>query len=249
MFISSSGGFRRAGVRDCYGLRFVVKGRGRLLTAGREYPLETGDLFAIWPETPFDYSDDPQAPWDLYCYSVHGPGMREYISSLGLSPENPVLPCPESEDVLARFKTVWDYAAAGERKDPWTATALLFSLTASFRTAQAAPYPAHTSEGLVGEAMTLGGSFLETGIGVLDLADMLHVSHDNLNLAFRRHLGITPSEWLQQARLRRAKQLLTETDEKILTISAECGFKYEKYFYRFFKKHTGLTPGAWRRKA
>ena len=53
-----------------------------------------------------------------------------------------------------------------------------------------------------------------------------------------------------RASLRRehAKDLLTGTYYKISQIAVECGFSSPEYFHRFFRKATGLTPAAYRKK-
>ncbi len=67
---------------------------------------------------------------------------------------------------------------------------------------------------------------------------------------FRRHwmrvFGEPPGIFLQKKRLEEAKRLLLETDLKIYEISNRIGMNDSFYFTRFFKKHTGLSPKAFR---
>lgn len=51
---------------------------------------------------------------------------------------------------------------------------------------------------------------------------------------------------LEERRLRQAARFLTETDHKIETISALCGYVSAAYFSRTFRRATGVTPGMWR---
>jgi LacI family transcriptional regulator len=69
-----------------------------------------------------------------------------------------------------------------------------------------------------------------------------------LEKKFRAATGRTPMEEVHEIRLRRIKQLLTETDYILPTIAEQSGFAYHEYMSRFFKKHTGMTPGEYRRK-
>ncbi len=54
-------------------------------------------------------------------------------------------------------------------------------------------------------------------------------------------------EEVNALRLRRVKQLLSETSCTLPVIAEQCGFAYHEYMSRFFKKHTGKTPGDYRR--
>ena len=69
-----------------------------------------------------------------------------------------------------------------------------------------------------------------------------------LNL-FRSYLHITPVNYLINYRLKQAALLLSHTEKKVSTISAETGFHNVDYFCRAFKKHYQVTPGEYRKKS
>lgn len=56
------------------------------------------------------------------------------------------------------------------------------------------------------------------------------------------------NEYLGEIRLEKAKQLLQETDLSVDRISDEIGYSNPKYFFKVFKKLTGLTPLEYRVK-
>jgi AraC-like DNA-binding protein len=63
---------------------------------------------------------------------------------------------------------------------------------------------------------------------------------------FKKHTGITPSDYIYSLRIQKAKSLLTDTDLLIKDISAACGFENEYYFSNFFKKHIKMSPSDFR---
>ena len=69
-----------------------------------------------------------------------------------------------------------------------------------------------------------------------------------LEKKFRAATGRTPMEEVHEMRLRRIKQLLVETDYILPIIAEQSGFAYHEYMSRFFKKHTGITPGDYRKR-
>ncbi len=81
-----------------------------------------------------------------------------------------------------------------------------------------------------------------------DIAQAAGVSRRALEKKFRASTGRTPMEEAQAIRLRRIKQLLVESTCILPDIAEQCGFAYHEYMSRFFKKHTGLTPGSYRKK-
>jgi len=74
------------------------------------------------------------------------------------------------------------------------------------------------------------------------------LSRRALEKKFHTHTGRTPMGEVNAIRLRRIKQMLTETDFLLSDVAERCGFAYHEYMSRFFKKHTGMAPGEYRRK-
>jgi AraC-like DNA-binding protein len=59
---------------------------------------------------------------------------------------------------------------------------------------------------------------------------------------FRNEFGMTPLEFMTQARMDRAQTLLQRPHLKVADVSAAVGFKSTSHFIRVFKSHAGLTP-------
>ena len=65
---------------------------------------------------------------------------------------------------------------------------------------------------------------------------------------FRRQIGMTPFEYLMEYRVKIAAALLSGTDKTVTDISFEAGFNNTSYFSKIFRKATGYTPSAFRKK-
>lgn len=65
---------------------------------------------------------------------------------------------------------------------------------------------------------------------------------------FKKATGDTPIEYLQHLRIGKARKLLETTDESVDTITYAIGYEDVSSFRRLFKKITGLSPTAYRRK-
>jgi len=84
-------------------------------------------------------------------------------------------------------------------------------------------------------------------LSVSDLARTLDVSRRMLEDRFRKALKRSPAEEIRFARLKVLKEFLKQTDLTLAQISQQTGFSCENTMLRFFKRMTGLTPGAFRR--
>ena len=54
--------------------------------------------------------------------------------------------------------------------------------------------------------------------------------------------------YINECRVKRAKELLRDSNLKIYEVSQEVGFENPHYFSRIFKRHTGMTPYEYRSK-
>lgn len=79
-----------------------------------------------------------------------------------------------------------------------------------------------------------------------ELAAMYHVSKGTLMQQFKAVYQISIHQYLLQQRLQKACMLLRETDDKIIVIARNCGFRSEKHFMLLFKKHFSMSAGAYR---
>ena len=50
-----------------------------------------------------------------------------------------------------------------------------------------------------------------------------------------------------ELRLQRARQLLTDSDAKIINVAYDSGYRHLGLFNAMFKKRFGVTPSEWRR--
>lgn len=84
------------------------------------------------------------------------------------------------------------------------------------------------------------------GIKVAEVQGEVRCSRAVLERRFRKHLGHSPQEELRAVQLRRAKELLAETDWTLPRIAAAAGIEHPEYLSVLFKRKTGQTPGQFR---
>jgi AraC family transcriptional activator of pobA len=85
-------------------------------------------------------------------------------------------------------------------------------------------------------------------LGVADYAGLLGMTSDRLHSLCSRELKRSPSALIQQRVVKEAATRLETSGATVKQIAFALGFKDTAYFSRFFSKHTGEAPGAWRRR-
>ena len=83
-------------------------------------------------------------------------------------------------------------------------------------------------------------------IDVRDILRHVGISRTALDKRFLKALGHTPHEEIRRIRLKRARELLAESDLKLEIIAERCGFRHGEYLGAVFRSEFGQTPGEFR---
>jgi AraC family transcriptional regulator, transcriptional activator of pobA len=81
---------------------------------------------------------------------------------------------------------------------------------------------------------------------VAHYATLLHTTPQNLNTICRKAVGQTAAVVLSDFIVNEAKRLLSYTDLSVAEVAAILDFKDTSHFVKYFKRHTGQTPAAYR---
>ncbi|WP_152396664.1 response regulator transcription factor [Paenibacillus guangzhouensis] len=80
------------------------------------------------------------------------------------------------------------------------------------------------------------------------LSHTLHIHPFYLGQLFQKETGESFSDYLNAFRIKKAQKLLKTTTMKTSDISRSCGYLEPGYFYKMFKKYTGMSPTQYRGK-
>ena len=90
---------------------------------------------------------------------------------------------------------------------------------------------------------------LHRKISINELCTNFHISKNFLYEIFRNNLNNTVTGYINDQRIRRAKELLKQTKHPAFQIAEKVGVDNYTYFCKLFKKTTGTSPADYRRQA
>lgn len=85
------------------------------------------------------------------------------------------------------------------------------------------------------------------GLSVDDVLKVVPMSRSSLERKLRKYLNRSPQQEIRRVQIKRAQQLLMETDHPMDRIASMCGFQHPEYMHVVFRRELGKTPGSFRR--
>lgn len=87
---------------------------------------------------------------------------------------------------------------------------------------------------------------LSEDLSLVRLAELHYFNPSYLSRFFKQERGMKLSEYIDECRLKKAKELLVSADFKVRDVALLVGYEAAHSFTRFFKKSTGMTPQEYR---
>lgn len=84
-------------------------------------------------------------------------------------------------------------------------------------------------------------------INVKTLADIEHYNVNYYTEWFRKKMGSSPLEYIQNIRIEKAKELLVNTNYTILEVAQQVGYSHNSSFSRIFKSMEKISPATYRK--
>lgn len=88
--------------------------------------------------------------------------------------------------------------------------------------------------------------YLDDNFSVKYLAAYFETSISNISHFFKKNVGVSISQYIDQIKLDKAKELLENSDSKISEIAKMLRYNNSTVFIEMFKKYEGMTPGGYR---
>ncbi len=104
-----------------------------------------------------------------------------------------------------------------------------------------------TSQPKLEEAVTIMEANIEEPISLDELAQHVKVSRRQLERLFQKYLHCVPTRYYLELRLKRARQLLLQSNLSIIDVGLACGFVSAPHFSKSYRDTFGIPPRDERR--
>ncbi|REE87450.1 AraC-like DNA-binding protein [Paenibacillus taihuensis] len=216
---------------------------------GKSATLKAGDVFCLFPMRTYTYraiegEPLPQMSWIV----IDGPGAERLLALAGLSCARPFSSQKWKPEAERAINGLLGLMRGGET-DAVVLTlemqSLLYRLFAAVCGSVPNARPQETSD-WVKRSMAYIQYHAFEGITVQQAAKAAGMNRTYYSVAFAEKTGKSPSDYITQVRLDKAKRLLAETDASITEVAYTTGYSSLYAFTRTFKNRFSITPTAYR---
>ncbi len=233
-------------VLDEYQLLYITEGRGTFRSASLSHPVSVtqGCIFLLFPGEWHSYHPDADTGWKEYWIGFKGKQIDSWVGDGFFSPAKPVWKTGLRSELVDLYKDAIKTAAqqeSGFQQRLGGLVAHLLSLVWFYGRNEAFSEIAEH----INKAKILIAEQFSTATPE-DIARQLCMGYSNFRRIFKEYTGFPPAKYIQEVRIGKAKEALTNSSKPVKQIAYEMGYENEDYFFTVFRRVTGMTPVRYR---
>ena len=237
-------------VRTHYLIHYCLSGKGKYHVNGKIYEIGKGDAFLIMPNVITYYQADNDNPWTYVWIRFDGTKAKPYLSRCNLDSNNLVIHSDNINELKEIVISMLNHNKLSYSNE-FFIQGKLFEFFSYLSKSDDVPYKKEKSKDnnlYVNKAMEYIINNYQNVVNVNEIADYLSLNRSYLTTIFKKALKVSPQKFLLMYRMKKAMELLMNTDYTINQIAISCGYSNQLSFSKAFHKFQGLSPREFRKR-
>ncbi len=236
------------GVRKFYLIHHVVSGKGILKAGDRQFEINAGETFLIYPNTEILYRADATDPWEYYWVGFHGSDAGLMLRQTKFTPDNPVIRDAPGDEFCDILMKIYEAKGASAFSAIRMAGYLMLALSLLAEHNDEADTMKDPRQFYVQKAREYIAFSYSQKTSVKEMAEYAGISRSQLYRVFMETFQKSPENYLTDYRIQQACQMLKKTKLSIGSIAYSVGFEDGLYFSRVFHRTMKMSPSEYRKK-
>ena len=231
-----------------YAIHFITKGKGVYQINGKSYSLSRGQGFLIPQNISNIYTADDRDPWEYHYATFYGADADTLVHHAGLDDQCVTFSFPTDPAFIALLDQIMACCRENNAKGYDIIGYFLLLMSRLVQQNEMDNKETCQTSQYLSKAVSYIEDHYPYGISVLDIARFIGIDRSYLYRIFKSHLHISPTQYLNDYRLKKAVELMQKESISLHEIALSVGFYDVSHFSRSFTPRYGMQPGAYRKK-
>ena len=204
-------------VRNYYMLHFILKGQGHYYLNNKHYKLNENQCFLTEPGTVTLYKAEPTNPWTYTWICFNGDYVPHLLKQSNLNTDNPIINLSCNQTIYEIIKEMLSYHQLTPANECYLQSKLYLIFAKLHEALQSVYNKVELNNSFY---VTKAIEYIEkntfTNLSVNDIARYLNISRSHLYALFKQELNTSPQQFLTNAKIANARELLSKTKIPIL---------------------------------
>ena len=231
-------------------LIYISKGEGFFEASGlpAQY-IDAGTIILLYPGVWHRYRPKESTGWEEYWVGFSGTYAHYLFEQECFSPQNSIIKVGFDNEFLATFSRLIENVEVQENTyRKLSAFHLIHLLGIVYASVLLSNQKLSKKEELINEMRNEIHKRWNSNIDFEMLSAQFNVSYVWFRKAFKEVLGIAPNQYHLMLKIRKAEQLIQESNLSLAEVAFQSGFESEFYFSKIFKQKTGFNASKVRKK-
>lgn len=201
----------------------------------------------LFPDQWHTYHPDEESGWNEYYIGFDGPYIAEIVANGFFTPEAPIMHIGFIDQVVELFNSAIKIA----KEDRLAAqqqlagiVMLLLGKTLALNNNDDVEHNEIIQK--VEQAKLIMAENVYHEINPESIAEQLNISYSWFRKIFKTYTGYAPAQYFKELKIKKAKQLLSETNMSVKEVAFKLNFNTSEHFFSIFKRKTRYTPTEYR---
>ena len=243
----ASGGWFRFENNADLTFEYLFSGTLRYTQDGVMETVSPGEIYLMHPGADVVFHTSGKECFHRCRLMICGTLVRELDMQLHLAGRN-LYRLSDSGEFLARIREIASRMESRKTEDAAELSSLAYRLISGF--ASKAECGCSRMDSLPEALARILREMRETaaGLTIRELAGKYGMEIHQLMRLFRRHLGVSPSEYCNRLRMENAGRLVAHTAFSMKEIAERLGYRSSLYFSTAFRRAFGVPPSVYRKR-
>lgn len=239
--------FKKGRVSNEFKIIYITKGSGFVrFEESEQFKIGKGMMLMIMPNQKYQYYHHTETEWKEYFVRFEANQVYALLIKSLFTENEQIVDVGFNEELVKLFQRSIDVVRNGLKSSQVYLSGILLHILGLTISESKNKAIEKKEMQIIEQAKIIMNENIFTDIDAQSIASMLNVSYSTFRMNFKKHTGLSPAKYINDLRLNKAKEMLTETSNSIKEISYLLQFSSSNHFSSIFKKASGVSPKDYR---